>query len=1171
MPRQRRRPVPEVLWRLFGARARTLSATITSLVPSLRPSICPCKGSSCIQCCRDATSFLLRGGDPKDYGKLINCAYLVVNDGAPPLQFDPSGRWPQLELMRRTIEITGLEQPSNLICCDYNKVKQSSPILERLTSSAWALLHERVGDCLMVYLLKHASIFLPLSHNTFHQVAGSPVKLQKHMPKAQFQNPSVTQSGTGKKRKRVDNISSASQMQPLNSYSNIGDALTGAAAAKEKGDVSGELQQSSNQSTRKCKKRCRSSRLLCHRKWRKLNLQEFADKISCTNNQVDEGSSVGKVQPHSSIQTYDFHTQCCCSLIYEVPQLISERHQIDRQSMLYSMERSLSGLPQNHVLKTLKPNISGSKSLLEKIFGLSDGNASAQSMSCFHSTGSFLLQSGCQYHYLVRLLKMLIHRSRRCNYLRLLEKHCALPILDSMAARSSSTILESEETGMETHDTQSESTRAYCSKSQVVSFIWAVCRSIVPPDLLGSPSNWRILRSNISKFLGLRKFEKFSVRQCIYKLKTSSFPFLSSKYPSCECDVKSFPGQNANIQKLLRGIKDSLTIAKHKLFVNWIFWFFSCLVVPLIQANFYVTESEHGKHDLYYYRKSAWMKLTDGAINCLKDGIYNQLNEAAVRNILSKRSFGFSKLRLRPKKTGVRMLANLKAPSRLPKKVFCSRVLKGLQLKEPEKLGSSVFDYNDVYRRLCPFLMSLRNVSTTLPGLFIVVSDVSKAFDSVIQDKLISVMKEVIVEDEYLLQQSCQVICMEKSLWEHENVLLTDRTSDTDLTSFTPCVPFRSLHSILVNQGCSRLVKKEDICFNLKEHLKQNVVQFDKNFYLQIRGIPQGSVLSSLLCSLYYGHMERNLIIPLLERVSKDITEDLLTRQISSSASTMQNLRDVAVIAPLRYLLLRFIDDFLFISMSKELAAAFFSMLKGGIPDYNCYMNNEKFCSNFDIGRQLGHPSNRVCVSEEGIPYICWSGLLINSCTLEVQADYSRYLNNHLRSALTVRWQDRPGQNLKRKVCDFLRPKCHTIFFDSNINSAAVVRLNIYQGFLLCAMKFHCYVSELSYICKLRAQFYLKIIMRSLRYMYRLIRRRMHSSYGGHNFRPILNLQDQEVKWLGLHAYIQVLKRKQSRHKVLLSLLNSKYCAHKLTGNTSSDLNYAIERSNSSLLWRIKY
>lgn len=47
-----------------------------------------------------------------------------------------------------------------------------------------------------------------------------------------------------------------------------------------------------------------------------------------------------------------------------------------------------------------------------------------------------------RYHYLVKLLKMLIHRGRRCNYLRLLEKHCTLPISDSMAARSSSAVLE---------------------------------------------------------------------------------------------------------------------------------------------------------------------------------------------------------------------------------------------------------------------------------------------------------------------------------------------------------------------------------------------------------------------------------------------------------------------------------------------------------------------------------------------------------------------------------------------------------------------------------------------------------------------------------------------------------------------------------------------------------
>ncbi len=45
----------------------------------------------------------------------------------------------------------------------------------------------------------------------------------------------------------------------------------------------------------------------------------------------------------------------------------------------------------------------------------------------------------------------------------------------------------------------------------------------------------------------------------------------------------------------------------------------------------------------------------------------------------------------------------------------------------------------------------------------------------------------------------------------------------------------------------------EDI---LKHHITQNVIYMRGRYYLQQVGIPQGSVLSSLLCSLFYGHME---------------------------------------------------------------------------------------------------------------------------------------------------------------------------------------------------------------------------------------------------------------------------------------------------------------------------
>lgn len=86
-----------------------------------------------------------------------------------------------------------------------------------------------------------------------------------------------------------------------------------------------------------------------------------------------------------------------------------------------------------------------------------------------------------------------------------------------------------------------------------------------------------------------------------------------------------------------------------------------------------------------------------------------------------------------------------------------------------------------------------------------------------------------------------------------------------------------------------------------------------------------------------------------------------------------------------------------------------------------------------------------------------------------------------------------------------------------------------------------------------------------------LIRKRMRFIGVGCDFIPVLRLEDGEVEWLGLHAYIQVLKRKQSRHKELLSLLKSKLFAHKISGCVSSQLNYAIDVSHSCSIWKIKY
>lgn len=379
--------------------------------------------------------------------------------------------------------------------------------------------------------------------------------------------------------------------------------------------------------------------------------------------------------------------------------------------------------------------------------------------------------------------------------------------------------------GMNLKESDCEDIKSYSQKSQVVSFVWAVCRSIIPSSLLGTKKNWRVLTRNISKFVQLRRFEQFSLKQCMHRLKTSGFPLFANKRSLCCL---------SNQGKSSAGLNEASPEMRQRIVESWVFWVFSYIVVPLLQANFYVTDSERGRQEIFYYTKSVWEKVKKRAIAALKDKSYVHLDDATARDIVKRRKFGFSKLRLLPKENGLRLLANLKSPSRMPKldsyrqrelvgargrwervKKTCNSyyfksvncvlreahaVLKGTQLKIPEKLGSSVFDYNDVYRKLCPFLIGLKRSFPEMPAVFLIASDVSKAYDSVCQNKLLSVLNDVLRHDKYTLKQFSEVCCTDRCVWVRENLALLDENINSRFISAISC---RSTDSILVDKVCA--------------------------------------------------------------------------------------------------------------------------------------------------------------------------------------------------------------------------------------------------------------------------------------------------------------------------------------------------------------------------------
>lgn len=96
-----------------------------------------------------------------------------------------------------------------------------------------------------------------------------------------------------------------------------------------------------------------------------------------------------------------------------------------------------------------------------------------------------------------------------------------------------------------------------------------------------------------------------------------------------------------------------------------------------------------------------------------------------------------------------------------------------------------------------------------------------------------------------------------------------------------------------------------------------------------------------------------------------------------------------------------------------------------------------------------------------------------------------RYCGIHVSSTLTIQSNAKPGCTLKKKLCDYIRPKCYPLLYDSNINSLSTVALNAYQTFLLSAMKFHCSVRSMPSIGKLNPSYILGKILFSFRYSLR--------------------------------------------------------------------------------------
>ncbi|XP_041366728.1 telomerase reverse transcriptase-like [Gigantopelta aegis] len=583
-------------------------------------------------------------------------------------------------------------------------------------------------------------------------------------------------------------------------------------------------------------------------------------------------------------------------------------------------------------------------------------------------------------------------------------------------------------------------------------------------------------------------------------------------------------GQSAKVQKL----------------AQLIWWLFNNFIMALLKAYFYITDTTLYRNRLFYYRKKIWHQLHTRAFqDLIQKKMLQTVSETRVMELLkTESSLGVSYLRFLPKSGSLRPIINLgrrplcgtrKTLSINQQLMTLLHVLKFHVNADPSIVGSSLFGLDDTYKAWVKFIAH-RSLNNDHRLLYFVKTDIAGCFDTIRQEKLYSIVSDILkknITEEYVTRRFASVVVaggrLKRTFHRDSNTLFTYQP-DFFVFNKKRMLADNLRNIILVDQVVNQHDTVDSLLKTLQAHLFNNIIKVGRRFYLQRVGISQGSILSTMLCNLYYGHKER---------WTMDVAEDEL--------------------------LLRMVDDFLFVTPYKDKAEQFLEDMLKGNEEYNCKTNVSKVLTNFPVS---DFKDGMIpCISRtEPLP---WCGLLINTNTLEVSVDYSRYAGLRISDTMTFDLAHQPGLAMKNKLLQSLRPKCHGIFFDSQINSQQIIIVNIYKLMLLMAHKFHAYMMHFpaSRRASSNVQFFHDMILTLSSHLYSQSTEKTCSNPKGQN-KKLFPLSLDVVKWLTLKAFVSKLKQHHSIYRLLLaSLQDVKRGLHKSLKHTMRHILHQLTTS----------
>ena len=551
---------------------------------------------------------------------------------------------------------------------------------------------------------------------------------------------------------------------------------------------------------------------------------------------------------------------------------------------------------------------------------------------------------------------------------------------------------------------------------------------------------------------------------------------------------------------------------RKEILAEFLYYMFDSLLVPLIRSNFYVTESSTHRNQLFYFRHDVWRKLAEPSLRSLKATNFDELEPSTARTILASKTLGLGQLRLLPKRKGMRPIVNLRRRTMAKQN---GKALLGMSTNstlapvfsmlnyeresQVDRLGAAMFSIGEIHARLRRFKQKL----ATSPGqkLYFVKADVQSCFDSIPQDRLVQHVKGLISTHRYTVSKHVQFKAVDPrwsvgSTAPYRKFITTAQPADEDGSniSFGPVTTSERNRKLVVDTGYQKVYDARQLLALLEEHVQTNLIKIGKRCHRQKRGIPQGSVLSSLLCNFFYGSFEESQL--------SFLGEDSL--------------------------LLRLIDDFLLITTDQSHARRFLQIMVDGSEPFGISTNPAKSLVNFDV------TVNGAKVPQlHGLPGFPYCGMLIDMNSLDVSRDRRREDLN-VKHSLSVEVNRVPGQVFRRRILNSFKMQMHAMVIDTTLNTLELVISSLLQIYVETAMKMHCYLKIIGHRQRPDQQLIMQTCQDLLGLAVNLTRGERRTKLIE---RYECSVNATQHQWLMATAFEGVLGRKQSRYRAVLTWL----------------------------------